>query len=89
MRARKVYIIRSAMCRQEINYFDIWYIYGVYTSRNIVSKELEQSFKINKGYDLITDEFNKEMRTYSCFSTDGHPCYVRTIVETYKLNNGW
>ena len=67
----------------------MWSTYGAFTSMKLVNQELDQAFSINKGTDLRIDEYNPLMRTYSCLSTDGIPCYVRTIIEVHILNKGW
>lgn len=89
MSKRKIYVVKSSMCRKEKNHFDWWEVYGVFTSMKLVNEVLEQAYRINKGTDLVIDGNNPLMRTYSCLSTDGHECYVRNITEIHILNKGW
>jgi len=90
MKRQKIYVVKSSMRRTSSTEGFVWWeTYGVFSSRKTALLAIEQSFKINKGWNWTADVYNPDHFDYDLLSTDGTPCKTRVIIETHILNKGW
>ena len=91
MNYKKLFIIRTSMCRKDINYFEHFQNYGVHTTLKKAQESIKKTFELNKGWDMKQDEYDiRDNRyTYSLLSTDGVECYYRAIIDEILLNRNY
>ena len=93
MSAKKfVYTLESASLNRTTNMFE-FYDLEVFSSHKKIDQRIENSFKINKGWDLMTDpgyaSFNHRevtLYTYKCMSSESDPTRIREMQVRYKVS---